>query len=317
MSSCCAPPAPVPVSSPVARCVRSWSAPASTTCCPRASARTTRSTSSTRRSRPCVVSSARRPWRLAVACRSTRSPRPPCPRPGGGGLEAERRCQGWCVMGRLRSPQTRGKVGTLQQHRDTLRTLGLKRINDVVVRRTAWRSVAWSVRWPTWSPLRRLTTMVDKKAGTEQNEMALKVHHLRPAPVRRPPRPVGRGEGSKGKTAGRGTKGTKAATRSLSLPGGHHAAAHAVPKLAASRTRSRRPTRSSTWTSCRRSSPRVGTSPSTDLIAGRCRPRRSPRQGARHRRITVAVNVTADAVSSSAKEKIEAAGGSVTPRGLT
>src|SRR3954453_2958996 len=41
--------------------------------------------------------------------------------------------------------------------------------------------------------------------------MPLKVHHLRPAPG--PPKPnprVGRGEGSKGKTAGRGTKGTKA-----------------------------------------------------------------------------------------------------------
>ena len=40
-------------------------------------------------------------------------------------------------MGRLKVTQTRGKVGTLQQHRDTLRTLGLKRINDVVVGRTA------------------------------------------------------------------------------------------------------------------------------------------------------------------------------------
>jgi large subunit ribosomal protein L15 len=41
--------------------------------------------------------------------------------------------------------------------------------------------------------------------------MTLKVHHLRPAPGAKTPKTrVGRGEGSKGKTAGRGTKGTKA-----------------------------------------------------------------------------------------------------------
>ena len=41
--------------------------------------------------------------------------------------------------------------------------------------------------------------------------MALKVHHLRPAPGAKTAKTrVGRGEGSKGKTAGRGTKGTGA-----------------------------------------------------------------------------------------------------------
>jgi large subunit ribosomal protein L15 len=41
--------------------------------------------------------------------------------------------------------------------------------------------------------------------------MAIKVHHLRPAPGSKTPKTrVGRGEGSKGKTAGRGTKGSKA-----------------------------------------------------------------------------------------------------------
>jgi large subunit ribosomal protein L15 len=41
--------------------------------------------------------------------------------------------------------------------------------------------------------------------------VTVKVHHLRPAPGARTPKTrVGRGEGSKGKTAGRGTKGTKA-----------------------------------------------------------------------------------------------------------
>src|SRR5512147_447907 len=55
--------------------------------------------------------------------------------------------------------------------------------------------------------------MAEKKAKTTEAAAgsALKVHHLRPAPGAKTARTrVGRGEGSKGKTAGRGTKGTKA-----------------------------------------------------------------------------------------------------------
>src|SRR5437016_9240577 len=64
---------------------------------------------------------------------------------------------------------------------------------------TVPRFAAWCVRFATSSPSKRLT------------DMALKVHHLRPAPGARTAKMrVGRGEGSKGKTAGRGTKGTKA-----------------------------------------------------------------------------------------------------------
>src|SRR6478736_6777526 len=45
----------------------------------------------------------------------------------------------------------------------------------------------------------------------EKREQVLKVHHLRPAPgAKKDKTRVGRGEGSKGKTAGRGTKGSKA-----------------------------------------------------------------------------------------------------------
>src|SRR5512138_4001156 len=56
-----------------------------------------------------------------------------------------------------------------------------------------------------------------KKADTKVESLkseegsAIKVHHLRPAPGAKTAKTrVGRGEGSKGKTAGRGTKGTKA-----------------------------------------------------------------------------------------------------------
>jgi large subunit ribosomal protein L15 len=63
--------------------------------------------------------------------------------------------------------------------------------------------------------------------------MPLKVHHLRPAPgAHKPKTRVGRGEGSKGKTAGRGTKGTKARYQvSASFEGGQMPFHMRVPKL--------------------------------------------------------------------------------------
>src|SRR5580693_985400 len=53
--------------------------------------------------------------------------------------------------------------------------------------------------------------MADTDGSAESGRAGLKVHHLRPAPGARTARTrVGRGEGGKGKTAGRGTKGSKA-----------------------------------------------------------------------------------------------------------
>jgi large subunit ribosomal protein L15 len=61
----------------------------------------------------------------------------------------------------------------------------------------------------------------------------LKVHHLRPAPgAHKPKTRVGRGEGSKGKTAGRGTKGSKARTSiSPAFEGGQMPLHRRLPKL--------------------------------------------------------------------------------------
>ena len=61
----------------------------------------------------------------------------------------------------------------------------------------------------------------------------LKLHHLRPAPGARTPRTrVGRGEASKGKTAGRGTKGTKARGQvAAAFEGGQMPLHRRVPKL--------------------------------------------------------------------------------------
>ena len=60
--------------------------------------------------------------------------------------------------------------------------------------------------------------------------MTIKVHHLRPAPGAKTAKTrVGRGEGSKGKTAGRGTKGTGARKNMpATFEGGQPAAAHAA-----------------------------------------------------------------------------------------
>ena len=69
----------------------------------------------------------------------------------------------------------------------------------------------------------------------EQNASGrgLKLHHLRPAPgAHKAKTRVGRGEASKGKTAGRGTKGTKARnTMRLGFEGGQMPLNRRVPKL--------------------------------------------------------------------------------------
>ena len=61
----------------------------------------------------------------------------------------------------------------------------------------------------------------------------LKLHHLRPAPgAHRDKTRVGRGEGSKGKTAGRGTKGTKARNQvPAGFEGGQMPMSRRIPKL--------------------------------------------------------------------------------------
>src|SRR3954453_19000633 len=63
--------------------------------------------------------------------------------------------------------------------------------------------------------------------------MAIKVHHLRPAPGAKTAKTrVGRGEGSKGKTAGRGTKGTGARKGvSAAFEGGQMPLHRRQPKL--------------------------------------------------------------------------------------
>src|SRR5881227_123669 len=69
----------------------------------------------------------------------------------------------------------------------------------------------------------------------------LKVHHLRPAPGAKTAKTrVGRGEGSKGKSAGRGTKGTKARKNvPVTFEGGQMPIHMRLPKLKGFRNRFR------------------------------------------------------------------------------
>ena len=71
--------------------------------------------------------------------------------------------------------------------------------------------------------------------------MSMKVHHLRPAPGSHTPKTcVGRGQGSKGKTAGRGTKGTKARYQvPAAFEGGQMPLHMRLPKLKGFRNRFR------------------------------------------------------------------------------
>jgi large subunit ribosomal protein L15 len=75
----------------------------------------------------------------------------------------------------------------------------------------------------------------DSKRGDREvgGARGLKVHHLRPAPGAHTPKTrVGRGEASKGKTAGRGTKGSKArGTVAPGFEGGQMPLHRRLPKL--------------------------------------------------------------------------------------
>ena len=70
-------------------------------------------------------------------------------------------------------------------------------------------------------------------ADSTNKTQIVKLHHLRPAPGAKTAKTrVGRGEGSKGKTAGRGTKGTKARYQvAAGFEGGQTPLAMRLPKL--------------------------------------------------------------------------------------
>ena len=161
--------------------------------------------------------------------------------------------------------------------------------------------------------------MADKKAAkaaaASSNEgTALKVHHLRPAPGAKTARTrVGRGEGSKGKTAGRGTKGTKSRYQVPErFEGGAMPLHMRLPKLRGFKNPFRVEFQVVNLDKLSSLFPEGGDVTVADLVAKGAVRDNSPVKVLGTGEITVKVNVTADKFSASAKEKIEAAGGSVT-----
>ena len=143
--------------------------------------------------------------------------------------------------------------------------------------------------------------------------MTLKVHHLRPNPGSKTEKTrVGRGEGSKGKTAGRGTKGTKARYQVPErFEGGQMPLHMRTPKLKGFKNPFRTEYQAVNVATINALFPKGGDVTVADLVkAGAVRKGELVKvlgQG----EISVAVKVSANAFSESAKAKIAAAGGSV------
>ena len=151
-------------------------------------------------------------------------------------------------------------------------------------------------------------------ADSKTDGAALKVHHLRPAPGAKTPKTrVGRGEGSKGKTAGRGTKGTKARYQVPErFEGGQMPLHMSMPKLRGFKNPFRTVYQVVNLDRLAALYPQGGEVTVADLIAKGAVRDSAPVKVLGDGEITVALTVTAAKFSASAKEKIEAAGGSVT-----
>ena len=144
--------------------------------------------------------------------------------------------------------------------------------------------------------------------------MTLKLHHLRPAPGAKTAKTrVGRGEGSKGKTAGRGTKGTKARKNvPVTFEGGQMPIHMRLPKLKGFKNPFKVEFQVVNVGRINDLYPDGGAVTTDDLVAKGAVRRGTPVKVLGQGDLTVAVQITAEAFSASAKEKITAAGGSVT-----
>ena len=156
--------------------------------------------------------------------------------------------------------------------------------------------------------------MAENTAENNEKVHALKVHHLRPAPGAKTAKTrVGRGEGSKGKTAGRGTKGTKARTNvPASFEGGQLPLHMRMPKLKGFKNPFRVEYQVVNLDRLGELFPDGGTVTVADLVDKGAVRKGLPVKVLGQGDISVAVQISANAFSTSAKEKIEAAGGTAT-----
>src|SRR5680860_463870 len=155
-----------------------------------------------------------------------------------------------------------------------------------------------------------------KKAAAqpaETREHVLKVHHLRPAPgAKKAKQRVGRGEGSKGKTAGRGTKGTKARYKvRIGFEGGQMPLHMRTPKLRGFKNPFRVEYQVVNLERLAELYPSGGDVTIADLVAKGAVRDNEKVKVLGNGEITVKLTVSVDKVSGSALQKIVAAGGSV------
>ncbi|GFG63178.1 50S ribosomal protein L15 [Mycobacterium kubicae] len=144
--------------------------------------------------------------------------------------------------------------------------------------------------------------------------MTIKLHDLRPAPGSKKARTrVGRGEGSKGKTAGRGVKGTKARKNvPVTFEGGQMPLHMRLPKLKGFRNRFRTEYQVVNVGDINRLFPEGGTVGVEELVAKGAVRKNALVKVLGDGDLTVAVQLSAHKFSGSAREKITAAGGSAT-----
>jgi large subunit ribosomal protein L15 len=160
----------------------------------------------------------------------------------------------------------------------------------------------------------------DKKAPAKKDAEApaarpsvLKVHHLRPVPGAHTAKTrVGRGEGSKGKTAGRGTKGTKARnTVRAGFEGGQMPLHMRTPKLRGFKNPFRVEYQVVNLAKLAELYPQGGDVTVSDLVAKGAVRKNEKVKVLGDGDISVKLTVSVDKVSGSAEQKIVAAGGSV------
>ncbi|GAA1486786.1 MULTISPECIES: 50S ribosomal protein L15 [Brachybacterium] len=150
---------------------------------------------------------------------------------------------------------------------------------------------------------------------TDKNtDSLLKLHDLRPAPGSKTARTrVGRGEASKGKTAGRGTKGTKARYQvPVGFEGGQMPMHMRLPKLRGFTNPFRVEYQVVNLSTLSELFPEGGTVTVEDLVAQGAVRKNQPVKVLGTGDVSVKLDITAQKFSASAEQKIAAAGGSVT-----
>ncbi len=152
-----------------------------------------------------------------------------------------------------------------------------------------------------------------KTTDVAARPQVLKMHHLRPAPgAKKDKTRVGRGEGSKGKTAGRGTKGTKARySVRPGYEGGNINFVMRAPKLRGFKNPFRVEYQVVNLEKLAELYPKGGDVTISDLVAKGAVRKNEKVKVLGSGDIAVKLNVAVDKVSGSAEQKIVAAGGSV------